>query len=74
MKEERSPGAERQQYYRWKHPQLNITFHSPEEEALVRHACHAHHQSPRDVLLAWAEQHPARPPRPPQPDVPNDSP
>jgi len=40
---EPSPGAQRQQFYRWEHPQLNITFQSRDEEATVLQACRVQH-------------------------------
>lgn len=61
---EPSPGAQRQQFYRWEHPQLNITFQSRDEEATVLHACRVQHQTPREVLVAWAEQMLAKSPKP----------
>lgn len=53
---EPSPGAQRQQFYRSQHPQLNITFQSREEEAMVLEVCWRQHQTPREVLVAWAEK------------------
>ena len=57
-----SPGAERQELYRWRHPQVNITLQSPEEQHIIRQACMRQHTTPRQVLLAWVAQVQADPP------------
>ncbi len=59
-----SPGARRQEYYRWEHPQLNITFQNRDEPRKIHQACAVQHQTPREVLLAWADQILAQPPKP----------
>lgn len=48
-----SPGAERQESYRWRHPQINITLQSQAERQSIRQECMRHHTTPRQVLLAW---------------------
>jgi hypothetical protein len=50
-----SEGAERQEYYRRHHPQWNLTFQSEEECRQIREACRHTRQTPRQVLLAWAQ-------------------
>ena len=51
-----SPGAERQEWYRQHHPQLNLTLQNAEERQQIRAACWKTQQTPRQVLLAWAAQ------------------
>ena len=74
-----SPGAERQEWYRATHPQINITFRDRAEHDRVQWALLRHHQTARAVLLAWvaggAAGAPATSPRPaPGSPVTSDSP
>ncbi len=54
MSRRQSPGAERQEWYRLPHPQLNITFRDRAEHDRVQWALLRQHQTARTVLLAWA--------------------
>ena len=45
-----SPGAERQEFYRWRHPQINITLQSPEEQRLIRQACVTTHDATTSLV------------------------
>ncbi len=60
-----SPGAERQEWYRATHPQINITFRDRAEHDRVQGALLRQHQTARAVLLAWvAGGEAAAPPQP----------
>ena len=60
-----SPGAERQEWYRATHPQINITFRDRAEHDRVQWALLRQHQTARAVLLAWvAGGEAAAPPQP----------
>ena len=48
-----SPGAERPEWYRATHPQINITFRDRAEHDRVQRALLRQHQTARAVLLAW---------------------
>ncbi|MCL4494831.1 MAG: hypothetical protein M1294_08450 [Firmicutes bacterium] len=75
---------DRQDTYRFWHPQLNITFHSRLEYREVHRALHETGQTPRQILVQWARQvtlrfesdfTPKQPnPEESSPDVPEDSP
>ena len=45
---------DRQDTYRFWHPQLNITFHSRLEYREVHRALHETGQTPRQILVQWA--------------------
>ena len=51
-----SPGAERQEWYRARHPQLNLTLQNVAELHQIRAACRKTQSTPRQVLLDWAVQ------------------
>ena len=57
-----SAGAERQEYYRMHHPQLNCTLQNFQERGQIAEACRRTAQTPRQVLLAWVQQVLAKPP------------
>ncbi len=61
-----SPGAERQEWYRQHHPQLNLTLQNAEERQQIWAACWETQQTPHQVLLAWAAQVLAMSPSPRQ--------
>ncbi len=69
-----SPGAERQEWYRTTHPQINVTFRDPEEHRRVQWALARHHRTAREVLLAWTDAGgPGVPPPAPASPVTSDS-
>lgn len=69
-----SPGAERQEWYRTTHPQINVTFRDPDEHRRVQWALARHHRTAREVLLAWADAGgPGVPPPAPGSPVTSDS-
>lgn len=51
-----TPGKERQSDYRWKHPQLNVTFRNRDEYWTVMRALSRIRLTPRQVLFNWAQQ------------------
>ncbi len=51
-----TPGSERQDNYRNRHPQLNITFRDMDEEWTVRRALRRTDSTPREILLNWAQR------------------
>jgi hypothetical protein len=56
-----TPGSERQDNYRSKHPQMNITFRDMDEDWTVRRALRRTGRTPREVLLNWAQRALAEP-------------
>jgi hypothetical protein len=51
-----TPGSERQDYYRSKHPQMNATFRDMDEYWIIQRALRRTGRTPREVLLNWAQQ------------------
>jgi hypothetical protein len=54
MRRRQSRGAERQEDYRRRHPQMNVTFRDLDEHHRVRQALQQQRITVREVLLAWA--------------------
>jgi hypothetical protein len=51
-----TPGSERQDSYRSKHPQINLTFRDYDEYRTIQRALRRTGRTSREILLNWAQR------------------